>query len=77
MNKAFFIVNILKSQAVTELRSAVKDTVMNTLADAGSLMSGYMEKQRVPSSGRRSGQSSMTHEQWKAEAIQRCLRDRQ
>ena len=78
--------SILKSETVTGLCSAMKDTVVSTLADAGSQVSDYLERQKgitvnkgYGQSRKNSSLSGMTfksHEEWKAEAIARSLQNR-
>ena len=85
-NRSFSIMSILKSDTVTGLCSAVKDTVVSTLADAGSQVSDYLERQKELSVNKgygqsrknssRSGMSIKSHEEWKAEAIARCLQNK-
>lgn len=77
MNKSFSIKNILNNRTIAGLSDIVKETVISVLTETSSQLNGYMEKQSARSSGRRSGQSKMTHEQWKTEAICRCLQNRQ
>ena len=86
-NRSFSLMSILKSETVTELCSAVKDTVVSTLADAGSQVSDYLERQKELSvnkgyghTRKNSGSSGMpvkSHEEWKAEAVYRCLQNKQ
>ena len=86
-NKTFSIMSILKSQTVTELCGTVKDTVISTLADTSSQISDYLERQRDLSASKRSGQGRMSygsscrpgksHDEWKTDAIYRCLQNKQ
>ena len=79
-NRSFSIMSFLKSNTVTGLCSAVKDTVVSTLADAGSQISDYLEKQKEFSVTKKSGKSGMkgkSHEEWKTDAIYRSLQGRQ
>ncbi|MBR3354494.1 MAG: hypothetical protein IKG47_03905, partial [Oscillospiraceae bacterium] len=60
--------------------SVVKDTVVSTLADAGSQISDYLERQKELSVSRKPGKSGMkakSHEEWKTDAICRSLQSRQ
>lgn len=79
-NRSFSIMSFLKNNTVTGLCSAVKDTVVSTLADAGSQISDYLEKQKEFSVSRKpakSGIKGKSHEEWKADAIYRSLQSRQ
>lgn len=79
-NRSFSIMSFLKSNTVTGLCSAVKDTVVSTLADAGSQISDYLEKQKQFSAGKKpatNGMKGKSHEEWKTDAICRSLRNRQ
>ncbi len=79
-NRSFSIMSFLKSNTVTGLCSAVKDTVVSTLADAGSQISDYLEKQKefsVSKKPAKSGMKSRSHEEWKNDAICRSLQNRQ
>lgn len=79
-NRSFSIMSFLKSNTVTGLCSAVKDTVVSTFADAGSQISDYLERQKEFSVSRKPGKSEMkgmSHEEWKTDAICRSLQSRQ
>ena len=80
-NRSFSIMSFLKSETVTELCGAVKDTVISTLADTTSQINGYLEKQRDLSASKRTGKNGTvavkSHEEWKSEAIYRCLQNKQ
>ena len=79
-NRSFSIMSFLKSDTVTGICSAMKDTVVSTLADAGSQISDYLEKQigsSVSKKPARSGLKGKSHEEWKTDAICRSLQSRQ
>ena len=79
-NRSFSIMSFLKSDTVTGICSAMKDTVVSTLADAGSQISDYLEKQigsSVSKKPARSGLNGKSHEEWKTDAICRSLQSRQ
>lgn len=79
-NRSFSIMSFLRSDTVTGICSAVKDTVVSTLADAGSQISDYLERQKEYSVSKRPGKSGMkakSHEEWKTDAIYRSLQSRQ
>ena len=79
-NRSFSIMSFLRSDTVTGICNAVKDTVVSTLADAGSQISDYLENQKGFSVGKKpamSGMKGKSHEEWKTDAIYRSLQSRQ